>query len=92
MMPCEYTRLKCFRWRGLGGLAKDAKMGMITKESTKTTMMFQLEISPNCANLSELVKVTKPTAVVKLVRKVTDPMRLIMTNKERILLSRRTYS
>ena len=54
-------------------------------DNAKTTMIFKLEITPNCANLSELVKVQKPTAVVKLVRKVTEPMRLIMVNNARIL-------
>ena len=67
-------------------------MGRIVSESAKTTMMFQLEIRPNSASLSELVKVTKPTAVVTLVRKVTEPTRLIMINSARILLLTLMYS
>ena len=60
-------------------------IGSIQMDNAKTTMIFMLEITPNCANLSELVKVQKPTAVVRLVRNVTEPMRLIIVNNARIL-------
>jgi hypothetical protein len=67
-------------------------IGMIHKDRMNTTMMLILEIIPNCANFSELVKVTNPTAVVKFVRKVTDPMRRIMMYKALVFMFVRTYS
>ena len=49
-------------------------------------MMFKLEITPNSASRSLLVNVTNPTAVVKLVKKVTGPILRIIVNNAFVLL------
>ena len=65
---------------------KEAKIGIIQMDNTKTTMILMEEMIPNSANFSELVKVQKPTAVVRFVKKVTAPILRIIVYKALILL------
>ena len=83
VVPCKNEvsttapfRSKCFKCLGLGSGKKLKIIGVNTIERTNNPMMLIKATNPNCTSNSDFVmaSVPKPTAVVRLVKKIAFPV------------------